>query len=82
MGATPRIGCQVKVLLSVKFGDNRDYPDIFRIGGIRALPDLKASIIRLVAEIPRELLRTTIENAIMRFQHIIDVSGAHIKHNL
>ncbi|GFX17299.1 uncharacterized protein TNCV_3553061 [Trichonephila clavipes] len=47
-------------------------------GGIRTLPDLKASIIRLVAEILRELLLATIENAIIRFQHVIDVNRAHI----
>ncbi|GFT37798.1 uncharacterized protein TNCV_4128711 [Trichonephila clavipes] len=50
-------------------------------GGIRTLPDLKALIIRHVAEIPRELLHATIENVIMRFQHVIDVNGAHIKYN-
>ncbi|GFW92863.1 uncharacterized protein TNCV_1736561 [Trichonephila clavipes] len=51
-------------------------------GGIRTSSDLKASIMRHVAEIPRELLRATIENAAMRFQHVIDVSGAHIEHIL
>ncbi|GFW40190.1 uncharacterized protein TNCV_5118731 [Trichonephila clavipes] len=51
-------------------------------GGIMNLPDLKASIIHHVAEIPRELLRATIENAILCFQHVIDVSGAHIEHIL
>ncbi|GFT35979.1 uncharacterized protein TNCV_4342891 [Trichonephila clavipes] len=50
--------------------------------GIRDLPDLKNSIIRHVAEIPCELLRATIENAIMRFQHVIDVNGTHIEHIL
>ncbi|GFU75815.1 uncharacterized protein TNCV_1652751 [Trichonephila clavipes] len=50
--------------------------------GIRTLPDFKASIIRHVIEIPRELLRTTIENAVLRFQHVIDVNGAHIGHIL
>ncbi|GFS95297.1 uncharacterized protein TNCV_2631111 [Trichonephila clavipes] len=48
-------------------------------GVIRALPDLKASIIHHVAEIPRELLRATIENAIMHFQHVIDVNGVLIE---
>ncbi|GFU53000.1 uncharacterized protein TNCV_1142891 [Trichonephila clavipes] len=47
-------------------------------GGIRTLPDLKASIIRHVAEIPPELLCATIEKAIIHFQHVIDASGAHI----
>ncbi|PRD27532.1 UNVERIFIED_CONTAM: hypothetical protein NCL1_35099 [Trichonephila clavipes] len=47
-------------------------------GGIRTLPDLKDSIIRHVAEIPPEFLIATIQNAIMRFQHVIDVNGAHI----
>ncbi|GFW41161.1 uncharacterized protein TNCV_842011 [Trichonephila clavipes] len=51
-------------------------------GGIKTLPDLKASIIRHVAEIPRELLRAIIENAIMRFQHVIDVNKAHTEHIL
>ncbi|GFT80411.1 uncharacterized protein TNCV_2184651 [Trichonephila clavipes] len=51
-------------------------------GGIRTLPDLKASSIRHLAEIPRELLRATFENAKMRFQQVIDVSGAHIEHIL
>ncbi|GFX66026.1 hypothetical protein TNCV_14471 [Trichonephila clavipes] len=46
-------------------------------GGFRTLPDLKASITRHVAEIPREVLSATIENAIMRFQHVIDAIGAH-----
>ncbi|GFY07631.1 hypothetical protein TNCV_4095011 [Trichonephila clavipes] len=46
------------------------------------LPDLKASIIRHVAEIPHELSRSNIENAIMRFQHIIDANGAYIEHIL
>ncbi|PRD25630.1 UNVERIFIED_CONTAM: hypothetical protein NCL1_40335 [Trichonephila clavipes] len=49
------------------------------IGGIRTLPDLKASIIRHVAEIPRELLRATIENSMMRFQHVIEVNGEYIE---
>ncbi|GFS75041.1 dynein heavy chain 12, axonemal [Trichonephila clavipes] len=35
-GATPHIGCQVKVLLSANFGDNRDYPDIFQMHGLLA----------------------------------------------
>lgn len=34
------------------------------------------------AEIPREFLRATIEHAIMRFQHVIDVNGAHVEHIL
>ncbi|GFU76227.1 hypothetical protein TNCV_527071 [Trichonephila clavipes] len=33
-GATPRIGRQVKALLSANFGDNRDYPGIFRMHGL------------------------------------------------
>ncbi|GFV70605.1 hypothetical protein TNCV_3841861 [Trichonephila clavipes] len=49
-------------------------------GGIRTLSDLKASIVRSVAEILRELLHATTENARMRFQHVIDVNGAHIEH--
>ncbi|GFX26919.1 hypothetical protein TNCV_1840911 [Trichonephila clavipes] len=35
-GATPHIGRQVKALLSAQFGDNRDYPDIFRMHGLLA----------------------------------------------
>ncbi|GFQ81453.1 uncharacterized protein TNCT_466291 [Trichonephila clavata] len=50
-------------------------------GGFRTLPDMKASLIRHVAEIS-ELLRVTIENAIMRFQHVIEVNGAHVEHIL
>ncbi|GFX04891.1 uncharacterized protein TNCV_2248741 [Trichonephila clavipes] len=49
-------------------------------GGVRTLPDLKASSIRYVVEISHELIRATIENAIMRLEHIIDVNGAHIQH--
>ncbi|GFU21906.1 uncharacterized protein TNCV_3283781 [Trichonephila clavipes] len=51
-------------------------------GGIRTLPDLKASIIHHLTEIPRELLRATIESVIMRFQHVIDINGALIDHIL
>ncbi|GFW34018.1 uncharacterized protein TNCV_287021 [Trichonephila clavipes] len=51
-------------------------------GGIRTLPDLKASIVHHVAEIHRELLRVAIKNAIKRFQYVIDVNGAHIEHIL
>lgn len=43
------------------------------------LPELKASITRYVAEILREFLCTTIENAIMRFQQVIYVNGAWIE---
>lgn len=51
-------------------------------GGIRTIPELKASITRHVADIPRELLRATIAHAIMRFQRVIDVDGAHVEHIL
>ncbi|GFW44630.1 uncharacterized protein TNCV_4481751 [Trichonephila clavipes] len=51
-------------------------------GGIRTLPDLKASIIRHVADIPHELIHAINENAIMRFLYVIDVNGAHIEHIL
>ncbi|GFX27976.1 hypothetical protein TNCV_773601 [Trichonephila clavipes] len=36
--ATPCIGCQVKSLLGANFGDNRDYPYIFRIHGLLPHP--------------------------------------------
>ncbi|GFT27846.1 uncharacterized protein TNCV_10591 [Trichonephila clavipes] len=51
-------------------------------GRIRTLPDLKVSIVRHVAKIPRELLRAPIENVIMSFQRVIDINGAHIEHIL
>ncbi|GFX57178.1 uncharacterized protein TNCV_2964571 [Trichonephila clavipes] len=69
-GATSHIGRQVKVLLSANCAE------------IRTLPNSKGSIIRHVAEIPRELLRTTIENTIMRFQQVIDANGEHTEHIL
>ncbi|GFQ96176.1 uncharacterized protein TNCT_708941 [Trichonephila clavata] len=47
--------------------------------GIRTLPDLKINITRHVDKIPRKLLRTTHEKAIMRFQHIMNINGAHIE---
>ncbi|GFW97760.1 hypothetical protein TNCV_1425231 [Trichonephila clavipes] len=89
----------VKLLLSAtNFGENCDYPNIYRMHGLlahltyipvisgreefRILPDLKVSITRHVAEIPRELLHATIENAIMLFQHVIDVNEAHIEYIL
>ncbi|GFV54811.1 uncharacterized protein TNCV_3683361 [Trichonephila clavipes] len=49
---------------------------------IGTLPDLKVVLIHHEAEIPRELLRVTIENAIMRFQHVIDFNRLHIEHIL
>ncbi|GFV14623.1 hypothetical protein TNCV_1775741 [Trichonephila clavipes] len=36
-GATPHVRRQVKALLS-NFGDNRDYPDLFRMHGLLAHP--------------------------------------------
>ncbi|GFT51737.1 uncharacterized protein TNCV_4440391 [Trichonephila clavipes] len=51
-------------------------------GEIRLLFVLKPSIIRHKSDIPRKLLRATIENAIMHFQYAIDVIEAHIEHIL
>ncbi|GFQ90615.1 uncharacterized protein TNCT_212201 [Trichonephila clavata] len=74
-GVTPLIGRQDKALLSANFSDNHIISRHFRM----TLPDLQASIIRHVAEIPCELLCAAIEKAIMRFQYVIDVNGAHIE---
>ncbi|GFU40621.1 uncharacterized protein TNCV_3230131 [Trichonephila clavipes] len=75
-GATPQIGRQVKALLSANSGarssdsNPRDFwlwgflKDRVCRGGIRTLPYLKANSTRHVAEISRELLRATTENAI------------------
>lgn len=49
---------------------------------IRTVADLKASITRHVAAIDRETLRATIEHAITRFEHVLDVNGMHIEHVL
>ncbi|GFX15750.1 hypothetical protein TNCV_2132361 [Trichonephila clavipes] len=37
-GGTSHIGRQVKARLSANFGDNRDYPDIFRMHGLPTHP--------------------------------------------
>ena len=46
-------------------------------GRVRALVKLKTSI-----QITRELLRAKIDHAILRMQHVIEVSGAHIQNIL
>lgn len=42
--------------------------------------DLKASIVRNVSLIPTDMLRAAIDNAVVRFQHIVDRQGMHIEH--
>ena len=54
------------------------YDHVYR-GNIRTVPELKASITRHVSTINRENLRATIEQAIARFEHVIDVNGKHIQ---
>ena len=48
-------------------------------GHVQSLVDLKTIIQRHVAEIPRELLRATIDHAILWMQYVIEPSGAHIE---
>lgn len=104
----PPIGCQVKELLRVNFGENcvisRGFSDAsgprsfdlnpcnFRFCGFQVhdvygaeivtLPEMKASIPCHVAKISREFFRAAIYPAIMCFQHVIDVNGAHFEHIL
>ena len=51
-------------------------------GHDRSLVDLKTSKQRHVAHIPRELLRATIDHAILWMQHVVKASGAHIENIL
>ena len=51
-------------------------------GHFRSLDDLKTSIQRHVAQIPRELLRETIDHVVLRMQHVVDASGAHTENIL
>ncbi|GBM68932.1 hypothetical protein AVEN_207185-1 [Araneus ventricosus] len=51
-------------------------------GNIRTLPELKASITRHVSAIDRETFRTTIEYALVRFEHVLDADGMRIEHML
>ena len=51
-------------------------------GYVRSLVDLKTSIQRHVAQIPRELLRATIDHAILGMQHVVEASDAHIENIL
>ena len=51
-------------------------------GHVRSLVDLKTSIQRRVARIPRELLRATIHHAILLMQHLVEASGVHIENIL
>ena len=44
--------------------------------------DLKTSIERHVAQIPRELLRATIDHPILRIQQVLDASGEDIENIL
>ena len=48
-------------------------------GNMQTIPELKASITRYVSSIDRETLRATVEHAITRFEHVIDVNGMHIE---
>ena len=42
--------------------------------------DLKASIIRHTSLIPDDMLHAAKDNAVVRFQRIVDRQGMHIKH--
>ena len=46
---------------------------------MQAVPELKESITHYVSSIARETLRETIDYAITRFEHVIDVNGMHIE---
>ena len=48
-------------------------------GHVRRLVDLKTSILRHVAQIPRELLRAAIHRAILRMHNVVEASGAGIE---
>ena len=49
---------------------------------VRTLVDLKTSILRHVAQIPRELLQATIDYTILWLQHVVEASGAYIENIL
>ena len=49
---------------------------------VRSQVDLKTTIQRHVAQIPRELLQAGIDRAILRMQHVVEASGAHIENIL
>ena len=51
-------------------------------GHVRSLVDLKTSIQRHATQISRELLRATIDHAILRLQHEVEASGTHIENIL
>ena len=46
-------------------------------GYVRSVGDLKTSIQRHIAQIPRELLRATIYHAILWMQRLVEASGEH-----
>ena len=56
--------------------------DLVYQGYVRSLVDLKTSIQRHVAQIPRDLLRATIDHAILGMQHVVEASDAHIENIL
>ena len=61
------------------------YGDTWRIihqGNAWFLVDLKTSTQRHVVQIPRELRWATIDHAILRMQHVVESSGAHIENIL
>ena len=47
-------------------------------GHVRSLPDLKASIQRHVAQISPDMLRATVDHAVLRMQHVAELGG-HIE---
>ena len=51
-------------------------------GHVQSLVDLKTSIQRHVAQIPRELLQVIVDDAILQLQHVLETSGAHIENIL
>ena len=57
------------------WGFLKDY--VYR-GKIQTLPEMKASILHRVSSIDLEILRATVEQAITRFERVIDVNGMHI----
>ena len=48
-------------------------------GNVRTLADLKTNIIRHVTSISPEMLRATVDHAVLRFQHVIQEDGCHIE---
>ena len=54
--------------------------DRFYEGHVTNEADLKARIIRYVSLIPADMLRAAMDNAGVRFQHIVERQGMHIEH--